>query len=217
MGKHAERMERFRRAGLYLVTGEPLSAGRSTPEIVGQALEAGVRLVQLREKQKSKRELFRLACRLRERCEHYGALLIIDDHLDVALASGADGVHLGTEDLPPGAARALFPEGIIGVSTHNLEQAGAAADSGASYYNIGPIFPTRTKSWSEAFLGPGAIPELSAGCPLPFTVMGGIKRDNIEQVLAAGARTVAVVTAVTAAPDPAEACRDLLEMVRRYR
>ncbi len=216
MDRHAERMERFRAAGLYLVTGESLSAGRTTPEIVGQALGAGVRLVQLREKEKSKRELFRLACRLRERCADYGALLIIDDHLDVALASGADGVHLGNEDLPPGAARALFPEGIIGVSTHDLGEARAAADSGASYYNIGPIFPTRTKSWSGAFLGPGSIPDLSAGNALPFTVMGGIKRDNIEQVLAAGARTVAVVTAVTAAPDPAEACRELLRIVRRY-
>ena len=209
-------MERFQRAGLYLVTSEALSAGRTTPEIVEQALHAGVRLVQLREKEKSKRELFRLACRLRERCDAYDALLIVDDHLDLALASGADGVHLGNEDLPPNAARRLFPEGIIGVSTHHLQEARAAADSGASYYNIGPIFPTRTKSWSGAFLGPEAIPELSACCPLPFTVMGGIKRNNLEQVLAAGARTVAVVTAVTRAPDPAGACRELLKIMRQY-
>lgn len=209
-------MSRFRSAGLYLVTGEALSAGRSTPEIVERALGAGVRLVQLREKDKSKRELFRLACRLRESCDAHGALLIIDDHLDVALASGADGVHLGNEDLPPNAARALFPEGIIGVSTHDAAEARAAEASGASYYNIGPIFPTRTKSWSGAFLGPEAIPGISACSSLPFTVMGGIKRDNIEQVLAAGARIVAVVTAVTRAPDPAEECRLLLEIVRRY-
>jgi thiamine-phosphate pyrophosphorylase len=209
-------MSRFRSAGLYLVTGESLSAGRSTPEIVERALGAGVRLVQLREKDKSKREIFRMARRLRESCDAHGALLIIDDHLDVALASGADGVHLGNEDLPPGAARALFPDGIIGVSTHDAAEARAAEASGASYYNIGPIFSTRTKSWTGAFLGPEAIAGISAGSSLPFTVMGGIKRDNIEQVLAAGARTVAVVTAVTRAADPAQECRLLLEIVRRY-
>ena len=209
-------MNRFRQAGLYLVTGESLSAGRSTPEIVERALGAGVRLVQLREKDRSKRELFRLACRLRKSCDAHQALLIVDDHLDVALASGADGVHLGNDDLPPGAARALFPDGIIGVSTHDEDEARAVERSGASYYNIGPIFPTRTKSWSGAFLGPEAIPRISACCSLPFTVMGGIQRGNIEQVLAAGARTAAVVTAVTRAPDPAAECRLLLEMVRRY-
>jgi len=210
-------MGRFGAAGLYLVTGESLSAGRSTPEIVQQALEAGVRLVQLREKERSKRELYRLACRLRGACDAYDALLIIDDHLDVALACGADGVHLGNDDLPPEAARALFPDGIIGVSTHNAGEAGAVQRSGAaSYYNIGPIFPTRTKSWSGEFLGPGAIPGISARCSLPFTVMGGIQRDNIEQVLAAGARTAAVVTAVTRAPDPGAECRALLEIIRRH-
>jgi thiamine-phosphate pyrophosphorylase len=210
-------MGRFRAAGLYLVTGEGVSAGRSTYEIVAQALSAGVRLVQLREKEKSTRELFALACALRELCDRYGALLLIDDHVDVALASRADGVHLGDEDLPPRAARELFPDGIIGVSTHDRAQALAAQNSGASYYNIGPVFPTTTKRWSGAFLGPGAIPEISAGCPLPFTVMGGIKRDNIEPVLAAGARTVAVVTAVTAAADPAAECVWLLDRVRRAR
>jgi thiamine-phosphate pyrophosphorylase len=209
-------MKRFRAAGLYLVTGESLSAGRSTPEIVKQALGAGVRLVQLREKERSKREIFGLACLLRKSCDEHGALLIVNDHLDVALASGADGVHLGNDDLPPGAARALFPDGIIGVSTHDAGEARAAEQSGASYYNIGPIFPTETKSWAGAFLGPGSIPGIAACCRLPFTVMGGIKRSNIEQVLDAGARTVAVVTAVTRAPDPAAECRLLLEIVRRY-
>jgi thiamine-phosphate pyrophosphorylase len=209
-------MDRFRAAGLYLVTGESLSAGRGTAEIVQQALGAGVRLVQLREKDRSKRALYRLACRLRRACDEHGALLIVNDHLDVALAAGADGVHLGNDDLPPQAARALFPDGIIGVSTHDAAEARAAEQSGASYYNIGPIFPTETKSWPGAFLGPAAIAEISACSRLPFTVMGGIKISNIEQVLAAGARTVAVVTAVTRAPDPAAECRRLLEIVRRY-
>jgi thiamine-phosphate pyrophosphorylase len=214
MDRHAERMARFTAAGLYLVTGEALSNGRATVDIVLAAIGAGVRLVQLREKDRTERELLPLARDLAHLLHAHDGLLIIDDHVDIALASGADGVHLGNDDLDPRAARRLFPDGIIGVSTHNREEASRVESTGASYYNIGPIFPTRTKSWSGDFLGPAAIPDISACCPLPFTVMGGIKQDNVSEVVRAGARTVAVVTAVTGADDPARACRELLRLIR---
>ncbi len=217
MSLHGERMERFEAAGLYLVTGEAFSGGRRTLDIVQQALDAGVRLIQLREKDKTKRERFRLACGVRELCRQYQAILIIDDDVDIALAADADGVHLGNEDLDPAAARRIFPQGIIGVSTHSPEEASAVDTTVASYFNIGPIFQTSTKSWDGAFLGPQAIAQIAPCCALPFTVMGGIKRGNIQQVLDAGAKTVAVVTAVTGAQNPAAECRCLLDMIAGHR
>jgi thiamine-phosphate pyrophosphorylase len=214
MDRHARRMERFQAAGLYLVTGEALSNGRSTLEIVNRALDGGVRLVQLREKEKTTRELFELAGKVRRLCDEYDALFIINDRVDLALAANADGVHLGNDDLRPAVARRLFPDGIIGVSTHSEAEATGLETSGASYFNIGPIFPTTTKAWYDAFLGVDKISSIAACCSLPFTVMGGIKRSNIEQVVAAGARTVAVVSAITKADDPASECRQMLAIIR---
>jgi thiamine-phosphate pyrophosphorylase len=214
MDKHTERMERFRAAGLYLVTSETLSEGRTTLEIVRHALDGGVRLIQLREKEKTTRELLYLAGLVRKACDEYGALLIINDRVDIALSVGADGVHLGNDDLPPSAVRKLFPDGIIGVSTHSQDEARQLASSHASYFNIGPIFPTKTKKWEEAFLGAEKVAPIAACSSLPFTVMGGINRSNIREVVRAGARTVAVVTAITKAKDPAAECRRLLEIIK---
>lgn len=215
MDKHTHRMDKFIKAGLYLVTGEVLSQGRTTHSIVHQALEGGVRLIQLREKGKSKREIYYLACQIKRLCDNFGAILIINDHVDIALAADADGVHLGNSDLEPQAARRIFPDGIIGVSTHSMEEASRVDIHVASYYNIGPIFPTKTKRWDGDFLGVNKIPEISAICSLPFTVMGGIGRNNIEQVINAGAKTVAVVTAITKAHDPTSECRKLLKIINK--
>lgn len=214
MDRHARRMERFKAAGLYFVTGETLSNGRSTLEIVRRALDGGVRLVQLREKEKTTRELFDLAGKVRRLCDEYDALLIINDRVDLALASEADGVHLGNDDLPPAAARRLFPNGVIGVSTHSEAEATGLETSGASYFNIGPIFPTKTKAWADEFLGVDKIRSIASCCSLPFTVMGGINRGNLEQVVAAGARTIAVVSAITKADDPTFECRQMLAAIK---
>ncbi len=143
-----------------------------------------------------------------------GVLLIINDRVDVALAVGADGVHLGQEDFPVPAARKIAPELLIGASSHDLEEALRAQEEGADYVNIGPIFPTGTKEGIEHFLGPEAITEISPKLDIPFSVMGGIKESNIGAVLAAGARKVAVVTAITQAPDIAEAVRSLRARIR---
>jgi thiamine-phosphate pyrophosphorylase len=207
-------MTRFRSAGLYLVTSQALSAGRTTPEIVAAALEGGVKLIQLREKDLPVRELMTLALDVRELTRRAGALLIINDRVDVAMAVGADGVHLGQDDLPIAAARGLSAELIIGASSHNEEEARAAEAAGASYVNIGPLFPTRTKEWTDAFLGAEGLRRIAPVVGIPFTVMGGIKPHHVPEVCAAGAQTLAVVTAVTAAPDPAAAARDLLEAIR---
>ena len=212
---HDERMKRFAGAGLYLVTSQSLSAGRSTEQIVAAALRGGVRLIQLREKDLNTRDLVALAREVRALTAQAGALLMIDDRIDVALAVGADGVHLGQSDLPLADGRRLGPDLIIGASSHSADQAVLAQDEGASYVNIGPLFPTSTKEWRGEFLGIEGLKRISAAVTIPFTVMGGIKFGHVADLVEAGARTLAVVTAVTQAPDPAQAARALLAEIRK--
>ncbi len=209
---HEERLRVFHQADLYVVITEALCAGRSALEILDMTLAAGVRLVQLREKDLNGRALFELAGEFRRRTEAAGALLIINDRLDIALAAGADGVHLGEDDLPVRVARNLAPELIIGASTHSLEEALAAQDAGASYVNIGPVFATPTKEAATP-LGPEMIDRIAPKLSIPWTTMGGIKKTNIDQVIKRGAKHPAVITAVTAAADPFAAARELRQKI----
>jgi thiamine-phosphate pyrophosphorylase len=201
MMTHAERMARFARIGLYVVITERFCGGRAAVSVLNEVLAAGVRVVQFREKELDDRTLFERASAFRERTQRAGALLIIDDRIDVALAAGADGVHLGQTDLPIDAARRIAPDLIIGASTYSLDEALAAQSAGASYVNIGPIFPTQTKAVSTGPVGPAMIDAIVPHLTIPWTCMGGIKLHNIHEVLQRGARHVAVVTAVTEAPD----------------
>ncbi len=202
----------FDQVDLYPVTCERLSAGRSDLEILEAVMRGGAKIVQLREKERSAGELYRLGLKFREITSRAGVLLILNDHVDIALAVEADGVHLGRTDLPIAAARRLAPELLIGASAHSLEEALEAEREGADYVNIGPIFPTRTKE-VDSFLGPAAIRAIAPHLKLPFTVMGGINATNIGQVIAEGARRVAVVTAVTQAEDVAGAAALLREKI----
>ena len=215
----AERMAIFQEADLYLVITEAFCAGRPAAEVLAGALQAGVRLVQLREKHIGDKELYQRALQFRRLCAAENALLIIDDRVDIALATGADGVHLGQDDLPLQAARGLAPELIIGCSTHTLHEAVAAQAAGAGYVNLGPIFATQTKSGAVQPLGPQYLDAVAPHLVIPWTVMGGIKESNIGRVLERGARRVAVVTAVTAADDISAACtalrRKIVESRRR--
>lgn len=186
---------------LYPVSCERLANGRSDLEWLEAVLGAGVRIVQLRDKESTDRALFEKARLFRQRTQAAGALLIINNRLDIALAIGADGIHLGNSDLPAEEARRLAPDLIIGVSANTAEQAASAAARGASYYNIGPLFPTTTKEGLSRFLGSAAIKTFAALSELPFTVMGGIKFDHLAELTAQGAQRIAVVTALTQAPD----------------
>ena len=207
----------FEDVDLYPVTCERLSSGRSNLEVLEAVIRGGVGIIQLREKDLSRRDFYHLAARFREITARAGMLLIINDHLDVAMAVDADGVHLGQDDFPPAEARRLAPELFIGASTHSLEEARQAERDGADYVNIGPIFPTGTKEGVERFLGPEGIGAIAPHIGIPFTVMGGIKESNIDAVLAQGARRVAVVTAVTRAADMEGAVRSLRERIRSAR
>jgi thiamine-phosphate pyrophosphorylase len=196
----AGRLAAFKRADLYVVITEAFCAGRTSLAVLEQVLAAGVKIVQLREKDLPDRELYELGLEFRRRTEAAGSLLIIDDRVDIALAAGADGVHLGQTDLPVAAARRIGPELVIGASTHSLEEVLAAQEAGAGYVNIGPIFPTATKP-NAVVLGVEAIPRLTAHLTIPWSTMGGISSGNIAQVVALGARHPAVMSAVTAAAD----------------
>jgi len=187
---------------LYPVTCQALSKGRSNLDVLDALIEGGARVVQLREKELSDREFFELARIFRQRTEQAGMTLIINDRVDVCRAVEADGVHLGQDDFPLREARRLLgPNTIIGVSTHRVEQALRAVEEGADYINVGPIFETQTKQHSGPPVGLDLFREIRRLVNIPITVMGGIKLENLDQVLEAGARRIAVVSAVVGADD----------------
>ncbi|MBL0731824.1 MAG: thiamine phosphate synthase [Desulfosarcina sp.] len=208
-----ERIEAFKKIDIYPVTCRELSEGRSNIEVLDAVLAGGAKIIQLREKDWEKREIFELALEFRKRTLVHGALLIINDHLDIALAAEADGVHLGQDDLPISAARKIAPALLLGASSHSLEEALMAEKDGADYVNIGPVFPTKTKKKLTRFLGPEAIAEISPKLKIPFTTMGGINQNNIEDVLKKGAKRIAMVTGITQAPDITARVHALREMI----
>ncbi len=207
------RIKMFEDIDVYPVTCEKLSDGRSDIDVLEGVIQGGAKIIQLREKELEKRDVYLLALKFREMTTEAGVLLIINDYLDIALAVDADGVHLGQDDLPVDAARELAPQLIIGASTHSTEEAAEAEKQGADYINIGPIFPTKTKEKVGKFLGPEGIPAIRPSVSVPFTVMGGINGSNIDRVVEQGARRIAMVTAITKAPDIAEAVRDLRKRI----
>ncbi len=207
------RLAALKEIDIYPVTCQEFSNGRTNLEVVAAVLAGGAKIIQLREKHWSKKDLYDLAVEFQKKTQGYGALLIINDHVDVALAAGADGVHLGQDDLPVEAARRIAPQLIIGASSHSLNEALKAEKDGADYVNIGPIFPTRTKADAHRFLGPEAIAEIGPQLTVPFTTMGGITPDNIHSVLQAGARRVAMVTGITRAADITERVRQLRKTI----
>ncbi len=208
----ARRLAAFGQADLYVVITEAFCAGRTSLTVLDQVLAAGVGIVQLREKDLEGRRLYELAMEFRRRTRAAGSLLIIDDRVDIALAAGADGVHLGQTDLPVAPARRVAPDLIIGASSHSLAEALAAQNDGAGYVNIGPIFSTPTKP-AAVPLGVEALQRIAPHLRIPWTTMGGINQGNIAQVVARGARHPAVMSAVTAAADVSAAARALRKMI----
>ena len=209
---HAQRLAAFEASFIYPVVSSEFCSGVPVPTIIRQLADNGAKVVQLREKNCSDRELFLLAETCRRITAEYNMLLFIDDRLDVALACDADGVHLGQDDLPIAAARKLAPELIIGASTHNVEEIIAAQNDGCSYLNIGPIFPTNTKSVACGALGIEFFNELKKSVRVPFSVMGGIKEHHIAELAALGAKHIAMVTEVISKP---HLCRLALWAVAR--
>lgn len=199
---------------LYLVTDRSLSLGRSSEEIVVAAIRGGVTCVQLREKHCSTRKFIREARRLQPILHHSGIPLIINDRLDVALAIGADGVHLGQNDMHIGDARRLLGEKmIIGISAENLDDAIVAEQQGADYIGISPVFATDTKNDAAAPLGLEGIRRIRRAVNIPLVGIGGIHVGNVHEVQRAGADGVAVVSAIVSADCPETAASELKSLL----
>ena len=189
-------------ADIYALTDSRLSLGRSTEEVARALLDAGIRILQYREKEKEGGEMLRECRMLRRLTEEAGACFLVNDHVDIALLCAADGVHLGQGDVPvPEARRLLGPDKIIGLSTHNPEQARAALAAGADYIGVGPIFATQTKKNVCAPVTLTYLDWVAKHMPLPFVAIGGIKVRNIADVARHGARCCALVSELVGAPD----------------
>lgn len=207
------RREQLRAAGVYLVTEEALSAGRTSEQIALAALDAGVRIVQVREKEGTARRALEIAMALRGVTRERAALLLVNDRLDLALAAEADGVHLGQDDLPVATALAVLgPDALIGLSITDPEQLDGPDVREADYLGVGAVFPTGSKA-DARHTGLELLAAARAAVDLPIVAIGGITVENAAAAVRAGADVLAVISAITLAPDPGRTASELLEIV----
>lgn len=204
--------------GLYVIADRLLAGDRPLRKVVELAIDGGATCIQLREKEASSRDFFLKAKELRQVTRERGVPLIVNDRLDIALAVGADGVHLGQDDLPPELARQLMPDGmILGVSVDDLRQARQAEGLGATYLGAGSVFATATKPDARQSIGLDLLFRICREVKIPVVGIGGINAGNAAKVIEAGAAGVAVISSVIAAPDIAAATRELWEEVQKAR
>lgn len=201
---------------LYVITDEVLGGGRSHEEQARAALDGGAGLIQLRDKTASSRRLYDAAVAIREMTRPAGALLIVNDRLDIALAADADGLHVGPDDLPVSVARRLLRPGmILGASSGTVEEAVAAEQEGADYLGVGAVYEARgSKADAGAPVGPERVGAIRQVVQIPIVGIGGIKVENAAPVIAAGADGVAVITGVVAAPDIQAAASRFVELIQ---
>jgi len=202
---------------LYVILDRGVARGRDLLDLLAAAVAGGCRMVQLRDKEWPSGRLLPIAERLRARCAADGVTFIVNDRVDLALAVGADGVHLGQDDLPAQIARPLLRPGmILGISTHSVAQARAAQADGADYVAVGSMFATRSKAEFE-LVGPDLLRKLRGEIRVPLIGIGGITHDNVQEVVRAGADGVAVISAVAAADDPRAASERFVALIRTAR
>ena len=200
----------------YLVSDRNQTQGRDLLWVLEQALDGGVKAIQLREKDLDGKQLFLLAEKLRDVCSRYRAALFVNDRIDVALAVDAEGVQLGKTSLPVAAARELLgAERMIGASTHSLEEAKEAERSGADFILFGPVYFTPAKAAYGAPQGIAALKKIVENIALPVYAIGGIKPDNVEAIMGAGAKGVALISAVLAAVEPRAAAVTIQKLLER--
>ncbi len=203
------------RLALHVLTDRSLSRGRDLLTVARAALDGGATVLQLRDKAASTRTLVEEGVALRALTRERGALLIVNDRIDVALAVDADGAHVGQDDMPVALARQLLgPERILGVSAGNLEEASEAVLAGADYLGVGPIYATGSKADAGPAVGTALLQELATRHSLPLVAIGGINAENVSEVIHAGATGVAVISAVVSANDIAGAAWHLLAAIR---
>ena len=201
-------------SGIYVIVDPEATRGRPVVEVARASLEGGARVVQLRDKLRDKGPMLETACELKALCDEFGALFVMNDHADVALVSGAHGLHVGQTDLPVEAARrVLEPNQIVGSSNGTVEEAVRSSADAVDYIAVGAIYSTTTmgKSGRRA-LGPEMVRRVKSAVSQPVVAIGGINETNIAEVVAAGADCACVVSAITFADDPRAATRKLVEI-----
>jgi thiamine-phosphate pyrophosphorylase len=202
-----DKMEKVK--GLYPIIDTQSLKGRSPLEVAGEIIRGGAKVIQLRDKTTKKKDLLPIAQALSDLCKANGALFIMNDTLDIALAVGADGLHIGQEDLSVATARKLAPlDMIIGCSVFNAEQARQAVADGADYVAVGAIFPTPSKD--TVVLGLEPLRQVKQAVAVPVVAIGGINLNNLTEVRRAGADSIAVIGAVLGAASPEKAARELI-------
>jgi thiamine-phosphate pyrophosphorylase len=202
--------------GLYVVTCDYPAKGRTHLDVARAAVEAGAAALQLRDKEASSHLLFQLAREMRRITLGTPTLFFVNDRVDIALATGADGVHVGEEDLPVAIVRELAGERLlIGASVNSVETASAAAEAGADYLGAGSIFPTSSKADAGAPIGLEGLRQIRQEVSLPLVAIGGITRENAPEVIAAGADGLAVISALAAAEDMVGAAANLIRLFKR--
>ncbi len=204
--------------GIYLVTDRELCGGLSVENIVIKAVKAGVSCVQLREKHASTKQFVKTAVRLKEIMSNFHIPLIINDRIDVALASDADGVHIGQKDMPFKMARKIMgPDAIIGLSVETWADVTKAQEFDVNYLGISPVYPTSTKKDTKKPWGLQGIAEIKTFSRHTLVAIGGINKSNAEQVIKSGADCLAVVSAICAAADPFNATLELCKIFKNTR
>jgi len=202
-------------SGLYVIIDTQALKGRSELDIARQAIQGGARMIQLRDKLRPRGMLVPLARELKKACTESGALFIVNDYIDLAIASDADGLHIGQEDLPVEVARKMLPrDKILGSSSATLEEALKAEEEGADYIAVGCIYPTPSKSPTR-LAGLKTLRQVKNKVSVPVVAIGGINEDNIAKVISSGANAVAVISAVLGADAVGEASQRLSQIINR--
>ena len=215
VGRLLRRDKAGRLKGLYLVLDAMALKGRDEMEVAAAAIRGGAKTIQLRDKQRSKSELLTMARRLRDLCGEKGALFIVNDHLDIALAVSADGLHLGQDDLPLAEARRILPiDMLVGCSTHSTAEAVRSQANGADYVAVGSIYPTTSKEKFK-LVGLDTLRRTRSKVSVPLIAIGGVNHTNVQEVMKAGADSVAVISAVLGADDVEKAARRLAAKMKR--
>ena len=199
--------------GLHAIIDTQALKGRRHIEAAGQIIRGGAKAIQLRDKLTSKKELLPIALELKALCTEHKVLFIVNDHLDLALAANADGLHLGQNDLPVTVARRLLPiDKILGCSTTTVDQAIAAESDGADYIAVGSMYPTPSKE-TAVIVGLDRLRQVRQAVSLPLVAIGGITKDNAAEVIAAGANSVATISAILNAESPEKASRQIVARI----
>ncbi|UCH00081.1 MAG: thiamine phosphate synthase [Deltaproteobacteria bacterium] len=199
---------------LYCFSPGDFLMGRDPIEMVTAQIKGGADVIQLREKNLPKREALELGLAIRDLAKQTGVLFIVNDELDLALILEADGVHLGQDDIPIKFARPLLKDKIIGISTHSLDQAQEAIDSGADYIGIGPVFKTETKIKADPVISIELILKVKGLSPVPVIAIGGIGEDNIDLLVDRGIKQVAIISDILCSKDIEAKTRALKEKLK---